>query len=252
MNFGQSSSQEPTSENQTVRLDVPEIKPIVTYTLLGLTITIYLIQTASRYFLNIDWPFVLGGKINHLIIAGQFWRLVTPAFLHSNIMHIGFNMYALTILGRRLERTYGHGRFLLLYLLAAFGGNVLSFVLSPTPSLGSSTGVFGLLAAEAVFIYQNRKLFGQRTRNMLSNILMILFINLAIGLSPNTNIDNFGHLGGLLAGFLFASLGGPKWVVEGISPFLLIKDSRPKREVWVAVAVVLVGFVVMAGIPFVS
>lgn len=252
MNFGQSSSQEPTSENQTVRLDVPEIKPIVTYTLLGLTITIYLIQTASRYFLNIDWPFVLGGKINHLIIAGQFWRLITPAFLHSNIMHIGFNMYALTILGRRLERTYGHGRFLLLYLLAAFGGNVLSFVLSPTPSLGSSTGVFGLLAAEAVFIYQNRKLFGQRTRNMLSNILMILFINLAIGLSPNTNIDNFGHLGGLLAGFLFASLGGPKWVVEGISPFLLIKDSRPKREVWVAVAVVLVGFVVMAGIPFVS
>lgn len=252
MNFGQSSSQEPTSENQTVRLDVPEIKPIVTYTLLGLTILIYLIQTASRYFLNIDWPFVLGGKINHLIIAGQFWRLVTPAFLHSNIMHIGFNMYALTILGRRLERTYGHGRFLLLYLLAAFGGNVLSFVLSPTPSLGSSTGVFGLLAAEAVFIYQNRKLFGQRTRNMLSNILMILFINLAIGLSPNTNIDNFGHLGGLLAGFLFASLGGPKWVVEGISPFLLIKDSRPKREVWVAVAVVLVGFVVMAGIPFVS
>lgn len=252
MNFGQSSSQEPTSENQTVRLDVPEIKPIVTYTLLGLTILIYLIQTASRYFLNIDWPFVLGGKINHLIIAGQFWRLITPAFLHSNIMHIGFNMYALTILGRRLERTYGHGRFLLLYLLAAFGGNVLSFVLSPTPSLGSSTGVFGLLAAEAVFIYQNRRLFGQRTRNMLSNILMILFINLAIGLSPNSNIDNFGHLGGLLAGFLFASLGGPKWVVEGISPFLLIKDSRPKREVWVAVAVVLVGFVVMAGIPFVS
>jgi len=183
-------------------------------------------------------------------LEGEFWRLLTPALLHSSIVHIAFNMYALFILGRRLESIHGHWRFLLLYLLSGFGGNVLSFVLSSYPSLGSSTAIFGLLAAEGVFIFQNRRLFGQRSQAMLSNVLVILFINLLIGFSPGTNIDNFGHLGGLLAGFMFASLGGPKWVVEGIPPFVSINDSRKKNEVIFAFLVVLVGFIVMAAIPF--
>ena len=237
---------------QQVGVSIPQTKPIVTYILLGLTLLLFGIQIVAEFFTGIDWLFVLGGKINQLILAGQVWRLITPAFLHANLMHIAFNMYALFILGRRIESTYGHGRFLLLYFLSAFGGNVLSFVLSDANSLGASTAIFGLLAAEAVFILQNRRLFGQRVRGMLFNIAFILVINLMLGFSANTNIDNFGHLGGLLGGFIFSSLAGPKWILEGLPPNVSIKDVRTRKDVLLATALVVIGFIAMGSIRFLN
>jgi len=217
MNSDQPNQQEPGVGNQ----------PLIIFILL-----IYALQLASEYLTGYDLLFIYGGKINEAILAGEVWRLITPVFLHSSILHIVFNMYALYILGRRSESVYGHARFTLLYFLSAFGGNVLSFVLSPSPSLGSSTAIFGLLAAEGVFIFQNRRLFGKRTKSMLSNIIMVLFLNLAIGFSPSLNIDYFGHLGGLL-------------------PDLILKDSRPKVEIRNAVILVIIGFVIMSLIPFI-
>lgn len=252
MSFDNTPSQEPAPPTQQVNVRTPIVKPIVTYILMGITILLYLGQVLIQALMGYDLLFIFGGKINDLIIRGQLWRLITPAFLHSNFLHISFNMYALFILGRRIESTYGHWRFLWLYLLSAFGGNVLSFVLSDANSLGSSTAIFGLLAAEGMFIWQNRKLFGARSTPMLNNIVVILVINLIIGFMPGSNIDYFGHLGGLLAGFLFAAMGGPKWVFEGIPPFVTLKDSRPKRDVLIAVIIVLIGFIVMALIPFVT
>jgi len=252
MTFEQKDPQETNPVNQKIKISTPQSKPIVTYVLIGITVMFFGAQFLVDYLTGYDWLFILGGKINELILAGQVWRLLTPALLHSSIVHIGFNMYALFILGRRLESTYGHARFLLLYILSAFGGNVLSFVLSDANSLGSSTAIFGLLAAEAVFVFQNRRLFGNQVKNMLINIFMILIINLMIGFSPNTNIDNFGHLGGLLGGFIFASLGGPKWVLEGISPNISLKDSRSKKEIIIGAIIVLVGFVAMAMIRFLN
>jgi len=237
---------------QQVGVSIPQTKPIVTYVLLGFTILMFGIQFVSGLIPENDWLFDLGAKINERILAGQVWRLITPAFLHANLMHIAFNMYALFILGRRIESTYGHGRFLLLYFLSAFGGNVLSFVLSDADSLGASTAIFGLLAAEAVFILQNRRLFGQRVRGMLFNIAFILVINLMLGFSANTNIDNFGHLGGLLGGFLFSSLAGPKWILEGLPPNVSIKDVRTRKDVILATALVIIGFIAMGSIRFLS
>ncbi|MCJ7695347.1 MAG: rhomboid family intramembrane serine protease [Anaerolineaceae bacterium] len=252
MTFEQKVPQETNSVNQQVKISTPQVKPIITYILIGITVLFFAAQFIIEYLTGYDWLFILGGKINELILAGQIWRLITPALLHSSILHIGFNMYALYIMGRRLESTYGHARFLLLYFLSAFGGNVLSFVLSDANSLGSSTAIFGLLAAEAVFIFQNRHLFGKRVKNMLINIFMILIINLMIGFSPNTNIDNFGHLGGLLGGFIFGSLGGPKWILEGIAPNISLKDSRPKKEIFFGAIIVFVGFIGMAMIRFLN
>jgi len=237
---------------QQVGVSIPQTKPIVTYILLGLTLLLFGIQIVAELLTGIDWLFVLGGKINQFILVGQIWRLITPAFLHSNLMHIAFNMYALFILGRRIESTYGHGRFLLLYFLSALGGNVLSFVLSDANSLGASTAIFGLLAAEAVFILQNRRLFGQRVRGMLFNIAFILVINLMIGFSANTNIDNFGHLGGLLGGFIFSSLAGPKWILEGLPPNVSLKDVRTGKDVILATALVIIGFIAMGSIRFLN
>ena len=140
------------------------------------------------------------------------WRLFTPMLLHGSILHIGFNMYALYAIGPGLERYYGRSRYLLLYILAGFTGNVASFLISPQNSLGASTAIFGLLGAEGVFLYQNRQIFGPAARRSLTNVIMIAARQPVIGLSPG--IDNWGHIGGLIGGSLFAWLAGPRFRVE--------------------------------------
>jgi rhomboid protease GluP len=210
-------------------------KPVVTYTILVVTILVFGLQWLSQTTTSgQDWPFALGGKINEFILQGQLWRLITPVLLHGSLMHIAFNMYALFVIGPSLERHYGHYRFLMLYLIGAFAGNTLSFVLSPNPSLGASTAIFGLVAAEAVFIFKNRQLFGSRARSMLINLGLIIVVNLALGLGVQSGIDNWGHLGGLIGGFIFAWVAGPIYKVEpiaGPTGFELL-DSRTKNEVW--------------------
>lgn len=223
------SPPQPPPLERRVLIKTPRKKPLVTYSLLVITIIIFLLQTAGGYLFGYDLVATLGMKVNDLIMQGQFWRLVTPVFLHGSILHLGFNMYALYIFGPGLERYYGHGRFLLLFFLGGFAGNVFSFLFSAAPSLGSSTAIFGLLAAEGVFLYQNQKVLGGVARRALNNIIMIAVVNLIIGLSPG--IDNWGHMGGLLGGGLFAFLGGPILVIEGMSPNLSIADSRETSDV---------------------
>ena len=181
---------------------------------------------------GVDLPAMLGMKENELILSGQLWRLFTPMLLHGSILHLGFNMYALYIFGPGLERHYGHVRFLALFVLSGFAGNVFSFLFTDSPSLGSSTAIFGLLGAEAVFLYQNRKIYGSVGQRALINLVVIAVINLVIGLSPG--IDNWGHIGGLLGGALFAWYAGPLLQVEGVYPYQSLVDQRQKKDVWKA------------------
>ena len=151
-----------------------------------------------------------------------------------------------------MEPVYGHGRFLILYLLAGFGGNVLSFVMSPNISVGASTAIFGLLAGEIALFIQNRKFFGAQLRPVMLNLIMLLAVNLSIGLVPGTRIDMFGHLGGLLAGFVFAMLAGPKWTLKRVEGGVSLSDTRDKQDVLMASALILVAFGLMAAIPFLT
>ncbi len=186
-------------------------KPVVTYSLLVATILIYGLQFLSQQLTGgqIDWPFVLGGKINQFILGGQFWRLITPILLHGSLLHLAFNMYALYSIGPSLERYYGHSRYISLYLIAGFTGNVASFILTISPSLGASTAIFGMVAAEGVLILRNRRMYGSKAKSMLINLGLVILVNLSLGLSAGSGIDNWGHLGGLLGGLLFAWLAGP-------------------------------------------
>lgn len=231
---------------QQVAVRTPGGTPIVTYSLMGISIAVYLLQIASTYLFGLDYPAALGVKANDLIIAGQVWRLVTPMFLHGSILHIALNMYALMIFGPGLERYYGRGRYLALYLVGGFAGNVASFLFSAAPSLGSSTAIFGLLGAEAVFLFRNRELFGANAQRALINLITIALINLVIGLSPG--IDNWGHIGGLVGGTLFAWFGGPVLKVEGIYPALSVVDSRPSSETLLAGVGVVLIFAVLASV----
>ena len=226
-----------------VAVKPPSAQPYVTYGLMGITIFVFLLQYFTQAALGYDLPALWGAKVNQAIAAGQFWRLITPVFLHGSIFHIGFNMYALYLFGRGLERGYGHGRFLTLYLLGGFGGNVLSMMFTAAPSLGASTAIFGLLSAQGVFYYQNQTLFGKMTWRALQNIFFIAIINLAIGLSPG--IDNWGHIGGLVAGLIFSWLAGPIFAIEGGYPVAKLVDQRSSRDVWIAAAITFGFFAVL-------
>ena len=236
---------------ESVKVGIPSVAPTMTYVIMGVTIAVYLLQIASEFFFaGADYPAYYGMKINEAILAGQLWRLLTPVLLHGSLMHIGFNMYALFVIGAGMESRMGHLRFVMLYLVSGFAGNVFSFLFSDAPSLGASTAVFGLLAAEGVFLYLNKDLFGKRAQKALSNIIMVAGVNLFIGLSPG--IDNWGHIGGLIGGLTFAWFGGPRWEVEGIYPLLKLVDRRDMRDAIIGALIVLGIFGAIALLKFMN
>ena len=243
---------QPAPPPQPVRVALPQAAPYVTYTIIGVTVVFYLLQVASVFvfgypttFSNIDWLELYGARINEFILAGQLWRLLTPALLHGSPTHIFFNMYALLSFGTSLERYFGRGRFLVLYILGAFAGNVASFLFSDGYSVGASTAVFGLIGAEAVFLYQNRKMLAGQFRSAIGNVLFVIAINLfLVGSLPG--IDNWGHIGGLVGGLMFTWFASPIWEIEGIQPLLQLVDRRSTREVVTGAALVLVVFGALA------
>lgn len=227
---------------------LPRRRPLITYAIMALTILIFLLQLASQSLLGGDWPAALGMKVNDAILQGQIWRLITPVLLHGGLLHIGFNMYALYIFGPSLENFYGHLRYLFLYLIGGFAGNVFSMLFSQANSLGASTAIFGLLGAQAVFLYHNRQLYGNRAQRALIEIITIAGINLVIGLSPG--IDNWGHLGGLLGGAMFAWSAGPLLRIDykDLRPHLV--DRRKDSEIIRAGVITLMFFSLLTVVYF--
>ena len=233
---------EPVSNQGADRVAFPLSAPYITYILIGVTVFVYLLQTASKALVQADIPAVFLIKSNELIRSWQVWRLITPVLLHGSILHIGLNMYALFVLGTGLERHFGHGRFLLLYLIGAFTGNVASLLLSTTDySLGAGTAIFGLLAAEGVFVFQNRRLFGGQARRAIGNVIFIAALNLFI-LSALPGVDIWANIGELLGGLFFAWYACPLWDVESTPAGLVFVDKRPSLEVIVGAATVLTVF----------
>lgn len=221
----------------------PDYKPVVTYTILGITVFIYLLQMATLYFLKVDLPGALGIKSNELIIAGQFWRLFTPMLLHDDRLplHIASNMYFLAIVGARLEKFTGHWPFLLLYIVAGFAGNVFSFLFVDNHSWGASTSLFGLMGAQVIFVLNNKSFLADEGKSALQNTLTLIVINVLIGFGINA--DNWGHIGGLAGGALFAWFGGTKLDLEEISfPRFRLVDVRSVREKLFGAALVMIVF----------
>ncbi|RMF48854.1 MAG: rhomboid family intramembrane serine protease [Anaerolineae bacterium] len=218
---------------RVIRVRLPAAPPYVVYAIMALTVLVYLLQMLSQFLFGVDLPVAYGVKYGQFIAEGQVWRLLTPLFLHGGIWHIGFNMYALYVLGPSLERFLGHVRFLLLYLLAGFGGNLLSLYLTPEPSLGASTAIFGLIAAQAILVYQNRFLF-PNPNQAIGSMMRLAILNFLIGLSPG--IDNWGHLGGFLGGGAYAWFASPVFKVVPTPFGEVLQDVRDERTWWGAAA----------------
>lgn len=233
-----------------VEIQLPVTKPYVTYTLIGLTLLVFIFQLVTDYLFQIDLPLLLGAKHNESIQQGEIWRLITPVLVHGGFMHIAFNMYALYVIGPQLERHYGHLRFLILYMLGAFAGNILSFYLSPSASVGASTAIFGLIAAQIIFIWVNRKLFGERSRALLINLAFIVIVNLSLGLSPG--IDNWGHLGGMIGGAAFAWFAGPLLRIRQDIQGYHLYDSRNLSQWQLAAVIEVVLLAALAAVNIVA
>lgn len=129
---------------------------------------------------------------------GQWYRLLTAAFFHFNLLHIGLNMVMLAIIGPAVELDLGKVRFLALYLLAALGGDVCAYLVSPldTLSAGASGAIFGLFGAYFML--------ARRTRADMSSAVALIVVNLLLSfLVPGISWQ--AHVGGLIVGLVVSA-----------------------------------------------
>ncbi|HKO94923.1 MAG TPA: rhomboid family intramembrane serine protease, partial [Polyangiaceae bacterium] len=185
----------------------------------ALVIAIVATYLAATFFPEQDFALRFG-KINQRIREGEVWRLVTMMFVHAGLLHLFFNTSALAEFGRTVENLYGPRRFLAIFFGAGIAGAVASFVATPTPSVGASGGIFGLIGALFAFGLRHRPALPAAARQRFTiQMGFCLAVNLGLGLL-STFIDNAAHLGGLVGGALIAS-----WV--GVSPAVTAMLERP-------------------------
>lgn len=174
-------------------------KPVVTYALIAINLIIHLLMMYPGLYSK----FMHFGANNYIYVQyGGFYRLFTSMFLHANLYHIAFNMYALYILGPQVEKYFGKLKFLLIYLISGILGSLFScvFMVSTSLSIGASGAIFGLFGSLAYFTYKYRATLNNFLR---SSILPTVFINLILGfLLPNVDVS--AHIGGLIGGILIS------------------------------------------------
>lgn len=218
-----------------VAVQLPTLKPWVTYVLMVLIGLVFFAHIIQRYALGHEWMFLTLQRSNAEILKGQIWRLLTPAFIHVSFLPIAFNLYVLYVFGKGLERFYGHLRLTALFVLSVLAGNITAFIATDLSSAGAGSGLMGLLAAQTLFIDQNRFLFGSRSRSLVNTAIIFIIVNLLLGLMPG--MDNMGNLGGMVGGTVFAWLAGPKLSVRPAVPaFQIVDKTSPRRIIIVAVA----------------
>ena len=182
-------------------------RPTFTYFFFGLNIFIFIVMAFAGGSTNGPTLMAFGVKSNAEIANGQWWRFVTPIFLHIGLLHILFNSYALWVVGPQVEKLYGGARFVIFYVLTGVAGVAASYFYHPeNQSAGASGAIFGLFGVLLVFgIRHRRDIPPFFKRAVGTGVLPVILINLVIGFSIAA-IDNSAHIGGLLAGAALAAL----------------------------------------------
>jgi membrane associated rhomboid family serine protease len=185
--------------------------PRVTYALIAINVIVFLAEGSVSFSGGptgkVYEEGALFGSIRGLptlgVAHGQWWRIITSGFMHENLIHIGFNMYVLYILGMQLEPLLGHVRFGVIYAVALFTGSFGALLVTPhSPTVGASGAIFGVMGAFAVEMRARQlPLMGGR----MGGIGGLIFINLIISFSL-PGISWGGHIGGLIGGGLCALL----------------------------------------------
>ncbi len=181
-------------------------RPEVTFALIAINVVAFLAegnisfsgQSASKVYEEGALFASINGIPTLGVAHGQWWRIITSGFLHENLIHIGFNMYVLYILGQMLEPALGRLRFGAIYAVSLLTGSFGALLVTPhSPTVGASGAVFGLMGAAAIEM---------RTRQipiMQSGVGGLILLNLIISFTL-PGISWGGHVGGLAGGALAA------------------------------------------------
>jgi membrane associated rhomboid family serine protease len=216
--------------------------PYITWTLIGANVGVFAFDAilggmAGLGLMSGGGPLLDAGFVSaDAVAAGEWWRILTSAFLHLGLVHLALNMWALYLFGPLLEQLYGHVEYLVIYLLCAAGGSVLTILVAPDQAaVGASGAIFGLLGLAFAVSRRRHLALPRQTRAVLGQIGSLLVINLAFTFFvPGISIT--GHLGGLAVGLVLGWLLPPspafttagQWqaasgaVIEGTSMYLRV------------------------------
>ena len=191
---------------ESFRFNLFNSRAYITWLLIAINITIWLLMEFQGDSKNSQILLQYGAKVGPLIWMGEFWRLITPVFIHIGVIHLISNCIIIYILGSILEAVIGRWRLLLIYLFSGLVGNLLSLRFSPYLSAGASSGVFGILGALITYGFLYKKSIPRNFYKVIVLYLLpFLFYNLAIGIWYSQT-DNYAHLGGLLGGVFISYL----------------------------------------------
>lgn len=189
-------------------------KPVVTYALIISNIIMFLmliISGANIFSIDPNLLYNFGALVNHNMMSSplEYFRLLPSIFLHANIFHILFNLYALYILGPQLESFFGKAKYLAIYIISGLIGGLVSmtFLGDNVVTVGASGAIFGLIGAFLFFGYHYRVYFGGVIK---SQIIPLLILNLILGIAVS-GIDLGAHFGGIVGGVLAAKAVGVKY-----------------------------------------
>lgn len=180
--------------------------------------------------------FLAGGALFPYLVFenNQFYRLFSAMFLHGSLAHLVLNMLALYNIGSQVERLMGTARFALIYFLGGVLGSVLSVCIGDynIPSVGASGAIFAVWGGILWLVNRHRAMLGENGRTMLMMSGFLLIGNLIIGfIEPQ--IDNWGHIGGLIGGIVLATLIAPRYrerlvkIREHLPPIPFGEDTHP-------------------------
>ncbi|WP_251555307.1 rhomboid family intramembrane serine protease [Neobacillus muris] len=191
------------------------------------------------------WFFENLSGVNLYIMEGEFWRLITPIFMHSGFSHMLFNSFSLILFGPPLERLLGGGRFLLVYLVSGFIANAATLLLEPLTytHVGSSGAIFGLFGFYLAMILFRKHLLSKQNSQIILTLCAISLI--MTFLEPNINIT--AHIFGLLGGFLLGAVPYYKKMdltstVKGVSSWAKGRKPLPPVKIFIW------GFIILAAI----
>lgn len=177
--------------------------------LAAINIAVFLFELASPVKSSdigiLSLPLLFGAKINELILNGEWWRLITPMFLHSGLLHVAFSSWALLTFGPLVDRAYGSFAFCMIYFLGGVCGNLMSFFHTPDATVGGTGPVLAILGSWIIYLFHNREALGEEMADTLIQKVAVASV-LSVALSYLTPIDDWTHLGAVCAGLIFGVL----------------------------------------------
>ncbi|XP_016555188.1 RHOMBOID-like protein 9, chloroplastic isoform X2 [Capsicum annuum] len=188
--------------------------------LASINIAVFLFETASPVSNSeigiFSLPMVYGAKINHLILLGEWWRLLTPMFLHSGVLHIALGCWVLLNFGPQVCKAYGSFAFFLIYLLGGISGNLISYLHTAEPTVGGTGPGFAIIGAWLIYQVQHEDMLGKEApKSMIEKaIIATTFICVLSNFGP---IDDWAHFGTALMGIAYGYLICPTPQVESVA-----------------------------------